>query len=465
MAAATSATTSIAAEGMETYGPVVAADVGAAFGDELRIFMAGIADLHELTVEEFRRIYLDYGSIRELADYAKSVLGVGGVCAAGRCEVGDLLFPLTKHGIVKSAGAGGVCALLKTEPALVAASRRAMRAAGLGDHGSKLWSSWDSVCFLVPSEATTSRDACPDWIHRDVRLEGGAGGAETGVQMMVNLSPHTQDGPAGDACFVYVPGSHVAPESSVTPERLAELGVLPAAIKKATSQDFVTALSLAPGCSSPMASPLWPVDASGAKAPLRRATIQGYGAIAWDSRLLHCGSLFASSTSSVPPRSPRMTKYVHYFCPSTKATRLASTKTGQFLTQMVTPVADCSTSSSATSSPAVYPIAITTPHRGSRKNGTGKFDTFRTGKRQRMIEELNEKMTDPRIRNFFSLPYMLARALQLLYPTITVPAPKLADLCADLLRTGTSPALQTLYPDAAHRCMTLRKLHIGGLDP
>jgi hypothetical protein len=455
---------------------------GPAFEHELDIYVAALAELGTLSPAEFAARYIEYTDVADLAAHAAAVL-------SGGPEVEAQLFSLTKHGIFKCAGAGGVCALVKTEPAVRAFAADAMVEAkggggeapslALGESGGRLrpssppfqplgrlYSSWDSVCYLGRScvDLTAS---CPSWLHRDARL--GLAACD-GVQTMVNLSSSEQDGPAGDACFVYVPGSH-APQH--TAESLAAAGADMAVVSKLFKADFVQARCVVPaaaGSSVPEASLLWTPGAE-----LVRAKIPARGAVAWDSRVLHSGSLFTQ-----PGRpQPRRTKYVHYFEAGVKAGQassfavparalnLAVTKTKGFTLAMVRPDEAYTLERFEAEFPGVsprpvYPVAVTTPHRGSRKNGSGKFDLFRAGKRQRYLTDLNEKLDHPLVRNFFSLPFMLARALHLLYPEelAGLPCSKLAGLCAEAMVCGLpSERLAEHSKQAAERLATLARLH------
>jgi hypothetical protein len=456
-------------------GPLVPEEAGLAFERELEIYVAAVAELGTLSPAEFAARYVGYTDAAELAAHAASVLA--------REETQRLLFPLTKHGIFKGVGAGGVCALVKVEPRVQRFAMEAMAEAGVldGPHP-RLYSSWDSVCYLGPSQVSDA--SCPSWLHRDARL--GTPACD-GVQTMVNLSAAAaQDGPAGDACFVYVPGTHRSPEGLRSREELVAAGADPAAVARAFKEDFVQAGSVmrAGQAADPVRSLLWPAGV-GAEM-LVRARIACRGAVAWDSRVLHSGSLF-----SAPGRPhPRRTKYVHFFAaPSSQKKRggaaankeeaakarslaLAATKTRSFALAMTEPDPAYTRERFAEQFPEatplpVYPIAITTPHRGSRKNGSGKFDLFRSGKRQRALEEMNEKLDHPLVHNFFSLPYMLARALHLLHPAELghVPCARLAGMCAEAMRTscgGEGPGmcvLASLSLEAYDRVRRLGVLH------
>lgn len=436
-----------------SQAPLFDANVGAAFEAELDIYVAAIVELAVLTPSEFAARYIDYScDVRELAAHARRVLASQ--------EAESLLASLSKHGIFKCAGAGGVCALVKTEPLLEKMARDALEEAGL-EVPSYFYCSWDSVCFLGPSQVTDT--ACPSWLHRDIRLGVGA---SDGVQLMVNLSPCTQDGPAGDACFVYVPRSHDCPEARRTVEEFVAAGADRAAIAKLFKTDFVQArLVVRQGDKAePEKSLLWP---RGSDAPsLVRATIPARGAVAWDSRLLHSGSLFTK-----PGRPhPRRTKYVHYFGISkdkaaARVQKLALTKSRHFTLAMVRGDESYTEERFALEFPGVsprvvYPIAVTTAHRGTRKNNSGKFDTFRSGKRERMLTELNERLDHPMVRNFFSLPFMLARSLQLLYPAelAATPCAQVAEACI-LAMQKVPEQLHALSPAAAERITNLAYLH------
>lgn len=428
--------------------PVLDSPMGLAYKSELDIYAAALTELAVLTPAEFAARYVGYADIRELASHACGVLESP--------ETQARLFSLTKHGIVKTAGAGGVCALVKTELPLETMARRAMVEAGMAV-SSQLFCSWDSVCYLGPSHVADAD--CPPWLHRDQRL-GEA--ATDGIQLMVNLTGAAQDGLKGDACFVYVPGSHTCPAATMTAAQLAAEGADPAAVGRLFTSDFVMACAAVRSgdASTPANSLLWPEDA-----PLVRACLPPFGAVAWDSRVLHCGTLFA-----VPGRPyPRRTKYVHYFGASGKAstrtTRLAHTKTRAFAWTMVKADDAYTMERFELDFPdvaprVVYPIAVTTAHRGTRKNSAGKFDLFRSGKRERHLVALNEKLDHPLVRNFFSLPYMLARALQLQFPATLAArsCAELAGLCAATM-SGDYYKLRCLDAAASDKVRRLAQLH------
>lgn len=428
--------------------PVLDSVTGLAYKSELDIYAAALSELSVLTPAEFAARYVEYTDVRELASHAHKVLESP--------EAQSRLFSLTKHGIVKNAGAGGVCALVKTELPLEMMARRAMAEAGMAV-AVQLYCSWDSVCYLGPSQVADAD--CPAWLHRDQRL----GEADTdGIQLMVNLTGAAQDGPAGDACFVYVPGSHSCPAATMTAAQLVEAGADPASVGRLFASDFVMASAAVKSgdASTPANSLLWPEDA-----PLVRACLPPFGAVAWDSRVLHCGTLF-----TVPGRPyPRRTKYVHYFGASGKAstrtTRLAQTKTRAFGWTMVR-ADDAYTMERfeldfpGVAPRVVYPIAVTTAHRGTRKNNAGKFDLFRSGKRERHLTELNEKLDHPLVRNFFSLPYMLARALQLQFPASLAgkSCAEMAGLCAATM-AGDYYKLRDIDAAASDKVRRLAQLH------
>jgi hypothetical protein len=307
-------------------------------------------------------------------------------------EEGTWLFGLSLHGIFKHLGSGAVCCLLKTEPGVIRFGAPA--SADLR----RVRSSWDSVNFLSP-EIVDAGPATqpPAWLHRDARL--GANGDDC-WQGLFNISPHAQNGPEGDACFVCIPGSQ---EDVWTEEELVAAAG-PNKAEQARKTDWVRAADFS--------------DVLTRSRPIERIAVCGGGGVGWDSRLLHCGTLFAT-----PGRPhPRMVKYIYYFradnCPA------AARKGHELMAKACTPgeepaafgsAATTTIAADQTSAPlALLPIAPTTPHRGNAKNSTGHLPTFRVaGKKRAQVDKLNRLVAHPLVRPFFTLPHAIARGLRL----------------------------------------------------
>jgi len=301
-------------------------------------------------------------------------------------EAADL-HHLTLHGIFKDLGAGGVCALLKTEPGVLAFLMPR------GVDPSRLRSSWDSVTYLSPQKVT--RDgSVQERMHRDARLGAPASRFQ---QCLLNVSTNAQLGPQGDASFACAPGSQDEDWVRRQVARAAEEAGLaheeaiagPASAGKPAAKDWVRA--------SDFLGPLWHDGVA-----IERVSVCGGGGVAWDSRLLHCGSFFHA------PGRPhaRMVKYVHLFsadeCPA------PARKTHELFVGAL--------GAGAPPSGVQPSIAPTTPHRGNRKNSTGYLSTFRAaGRKLALCDAVNGLIREhERVRQFFSLPHMLARSLSLL---------------------------------------------------
>jgi hypothetical protein len=354
----------------------------APYAAELDVYVAGLLALmrSDESPGSLRAFHAEFG-IAVPSPSAAAAL----VAQATAEELRDL-FDLSLHGIFKHLGSGGVCCLLKVDPAVMAFG------AGASASASSLRSSWDSVNFLSPLivEARTELEpATPSWLHRDARL--GAAASEC-WQGLYNISPHAQDGPAGDASFVCIPGSHEDAEPAA--EALA--GVEPRKVEDAHKKDWVKAADFG--------------DALTRGRGAERIAVCGGGGISWDSRLLHCGSLFGCEGRP----HPRMVKYIYYF--RAEEAVPACRKTHELMVKACTPQegAEGLAEAAAACPLSRLPIAPTTPHRGNAKNSTGKLPTFRvTGRKRLIADKLNRLMDDPRVRPFFTLPHMVARALRL----------------------------------------------------
>ena len=321
------------------------------------------------------------------------------------------LFELSLHGIFKHLGSGAICCLLKTEPGVLsfglpvsaappsapAASPRRIPAESPPPRGRTLSpgpfrSSWDSVNFLPPEIVVAAEASTPGWLHRDARL--GAAEDES-WQGLFNVSPHAQDGPAGDACFVCIPGSQE--DTWAEAELAAAAGEKKAA--EARKKDWVRAADFG--------------DVLLRGRGVERIAVCGGGGVGWDSRLLHSGSLFAAASRP----HPRMVKYIYYFradaCPA------AARKTHELMVKACSPETESEggeTEAAASGPLSRLPIAPTTPHRGNAKNSTGFLPTFRvTGAKRARVDKLNRLVAHPLVRPFFTLPHALARGLMLRY--------------------------------------------------
>ena len=334
-------------------------------------------------------------------------------------------FRLALHGILKHGGAGGVCCLAKTEPGVRAFAARVMAE---GWEEDDMRSSWDSVNYLPPSFVDENT---PRWIHKDARLSVTR---YDGTQLLFNLRDVPQDGPAGDAAFVCVPGSHA---DVFTESGLVAQGLDATAVSQRFRNDFVMLSAMSKDGADPTQSPLWKPGRT-----LRRTVLPALGGVAWDSRIIHCGSLFSK------PGRPfaRAVKYVHFFRASQH--KMAANKTHQLLKLMI---------GDATQHLSALPIAVTTPHRGNRKNSDGHFPTFRVaGEQLRIVSRLNAALDDPRVRPFFTLPHQLARAIRLLGNDR--PLGEITRSVRTFLGDGPSPPDALSEEDKARLCL-LRKFH------
>ena len=401
------------------------------YGDELRLYVQAVSFL--LTVPD------EQGREREDvldAFHERFVLSLpprpeeeeGG-------EVGDL-FPLTLHGIFKHMGAGAVCALAKTEEAVLDFVRRGMEDVPLHT----LRSSWDSVNFLSPKVVHSPLP--PAWLHRDMRL----GGKDAWRQCMLNLSAHPQEGPEGDASFVCLPGSHT---DEWTLEELAaaagggEDGEKKA--KEAWCSDWVRIASFSPQGEGVEASAMWRPGRE-----LRRVTLAPFAAVMWDSRLIHSGSLFHT-----PGRLwPRMTKYVYLF-DARQAMAAARKSHSLFLLAL-------GKEGEALSS---LPIAPTTPHRGNKKNSDGHLPTFRVrGRALVLTTRINTCMDDARVRPFFTLPHAITRGLLLRHPSSAAASmPEFVEAVRGVLRDDRPSAI--LSAESRARLRLLAALHAAPPPP
>lgn len=324
------------------------------------------------------------------------------VLGAPRRDCSDVLFSekeaqqlymISLHGIFKHLGSGGICTLLKTEPGVAAFLGADLTAAD----PSGLRSSWDSVNYLSP-DIVAQPDA-PSWLHRDARLGASA---SPFWQCLLNVSTHAQLGTEGDASFVCLPGSQ---DRDWTEEELvsgaaggptsaeaapSEVARILTKAREARSKDWVRVAEFGRA--------MWRQTDR-----LQRADVCSGGGVAWDSRLIHSGSLFHVAGR---PHA-RMVKYVFFF--SAEQSPAACRKTHELFLKALG--ADAHGSEGA-----VLPIAPTTPHRGNCKNSDGRLPVFRvTGKKKAVTEALNALVAHPLVRPFFHLAHMLARSLILLH--------------------------------------------------
>lgn len=340
----------------------------------------------------------------------------------------------TKHGIVKDLGAGGVCALLRVHPALLEYGRDVVeRFYGIRCAASELRSSMDSVGFIPTSVVDADPTLAPTWMHCDERLARmprrrygrlTAGAAATdGFQMVANLAPTVQDGPAGDACFVYSAESHTTNHDTRV-RVLRAAGVPEEAIQVASRKDWVKLAPLVPlgAAARAESSPLW-------AGPLTRGAIVSGGVLVFPSNVVHGNAPFAVAGRP----QPRLVRYVTYF----PAPRLKGKPPGpgRHWVEMMTGITrKRSREGDENANPAVpplLPIAYTTNHRGGAKNSSGKLPVFRAGPNRDLFERVNAALDRSDVRMFFTLPMMLARGLQFVHG-VRVPLGALAEA----IRTG-----------------------------